>query len=148
MIKPLAFGMGVAASGFLLAAEAPGAAGDAAAQRALLDRYCVTCHNQAIVNLPTTPGESLLFTQLRDIGLTLDTEDVSDLAANPALWEKVVRKLRVGVMPPPDNPRPDKASYDGFRNWLETELDRVAAEQIDPGRTEAFHRLNQTEYRN
>ena len=93
-------------------------------------------------------GESLLFTQLRDIGLTLDTEDVSDLAANPALWEKVVRKLRVGVMPPPDNPRPDKASYDGFRNWLETELDRVAAEQIDPGRTEAFHRLNQTEYRN
>ena len=101
MIKPLAFSMGVAASGFLLAAEAPGAAGDAAAQRGLLDRYCVTCHNQAIVNLPETPGESQLFAQLRDVGLTLDTENVSDLSENPALWENVVRKLRVGVMPPP-----------------------------------------------
>ena len=148
MIKPLAICVGVSASGALLAAEAPGAAGDANAQRALLDRYCVTCHNQAIVNLPVTPGESQLFAQLRDVGLTLDTEDVADVSANPALWEEVVRKLRVGVMPPPENPRPDKASYDGFRNWLEAELDRVAAARIDPGRTEAFHRLNQTEYRN
>ncbi len=148
MIKPLAFGMGVAASGFLLAAEAPGAAGDAAAQRGLLDRYCVTCHNQAIVNLPETPGESQLFAQLRDVGLTLDTENVSDVSENPALWENVVRKLRVGVMPPPENPRPDKASYDGFRAWLEAELDRAAAQRVNPGRVEAFHRLNQTEYRN
>ena len=152
IFKSVAFGVGISVSGFLLAAEAPdsgkNSAGDISPQRALLDQYCVSCHSQAIVNLPATPGESLLFTQLRDIGLTLDTEDVSNLAANPALWEKVVRKLRVEVMPPPDNPRPDKASYDGFRNWLETELDRVAAEQIDPGRTEAFHRLNQTEYRN
>ena len=148
MIRPLALTIGVLASGMLLAAEAPGAAGDASAQRALLDRYCVTCHNQAIVNLPVTPGESQLFAQLRDVGLTLDTEDVADVSANPALWEEVVRKLRVGVMPPPENPRPDKASYDGFRNWLEAELDRVAAAQVNPGRTEAFHRLNQTEYRN
>ena len=148
MIRPLAFGIGVSASGLLLAAEAPGATGDASAQRALLDRYCVTCHNQTIVNLPETPGESQLFAQLRDVGLTFDTENVSDVSKNPALWENVVRKLRVGVMPPPENPRPDKASYDGFRAWLETELDRVAARGVNPGRIEAFHRLNQTEYRN
>ncbi len=148
MIRPLAFGMGITASGLLPAAEAPGAAGDAGAQRALLDRYCVSCHNQAIVNLPETPGESQLFAQLRDVGLTFDTENVADVSENPALWENVVRKLRVGVMPPPENPRPDKASYDGFRVWLETELDRVAAREVNPGRVEAFHRLNQTEYRN
>ena len=51
-------------------------------------------------------------------------------------------------MPPPNYPRPDKESYDGFRAFLENELDRVASRQINPGRTQAFHRLNQTEYQN
>ncbi len=142
------FGFVAAVAGSLLTVASAIAAEDAGTQRALLDRYCVGCHNQAIVNLPVTPGESQLFAQLRDVGLTLDTENVADVSENPALWEKVVRKLRVGVMPPPDNPRPDQASYDGFRAWLEAELDRVAAQQVDPGRVEAFHRLNQTEYRN
>ena len=151
MIRQVAFCVGIVsmlATGVLAAAEDSAAAGDAGAQRALLDRYCVTCHNEAIVNLPATPGESLLFGQLRDLGLAFDRENVADVAENPALWEKVVRKLRVGVMPPPDNPRPDKASYDGFRAWLEAELDLAAAQRPDPGRVEAFHRLNQTEYRN
>ena len=125
--------------------------GDAAAassQRALLDQYCVTCHNQRIVSRPASPDESFQITQLRDLGLTLDTEDVSDVAANPELWEKVVRKLRVGVMPPEPRPRPDKETYDAFRAWLENGLDLAAEERVEPGRTEAFHRLNQTEYRN
>ncbi|GIT63836.1 MAG: hypothetical protein Ct9H300mP22_2360 [Gammaproteobacteria bacterium] len=52
-------------------------------------------------------------------------------------------------MPPPDNPRPDNASYAAFRSWLETELDQTSSKpKANPGRTQAFHRLNQTEYRN
>lgn len=117
-------------------------------QRALLNQYCIACHNQAIVNSPAVDGESLLFTQLRDLGLTLDLENVDDVSENPEVWEKVVRKLRVGVMPPPDNPRPDIASYNNFRRWLEAELDGAALINANPGRTQAFHRLNQTEYRN
>ena len=97
---------------------------------------------------PAVPDESLQITQLRTVGLTLDTEDVTNVAANPEVWEKVVRKLRVGAMPPPPRPRPDQATYDGFRVWLETELDRVAAVNPDPGRTQAFHRLNRMEHRN
>lgn len=119
-----------------------------AQNRALLDQYCVICHNEAVVNSTASPNEGLQTTQLRNLGLTLDTEDVSNLAKNPEVWEKVVNKLRVGVMPPPNYPRPDKPRYDGFRNWLEDELDRVAATRVDPGRTQAFHRLNQTEYSN
>jgi hypothetical protein len=80
--------------------------------------------------------------------LTLDREDVANLAENPEVWEKVIKKLRIGVMPPPNYPRPDKVKYDGFRIWLEDELDRIAASQINPGRTQAFHRLNQEEYKN
>lgn len=115
--------------------------------RALLDQYCVICHNQGVVNSAATANEGLQTTQLRNLGLTLDTEDVSNLAENPEVWEKVVNKLRVGVMPPPNYPRPDKLSYDGFRSWLENELDQVAAARVNPGRTQAFHRLNQTEYK-
>lgn len=118
------------------------------AQRALLDQYCIACHNQAIVNSPAVDGESLLFTQLRGLGLTLDTENVDEVSENPEVWEKVVRKLRVGVMPPPDNPRPDNATYNQFRTWLERELDLAAQSNMNPGRTQAFHRLNQAEYRN
>ena len=119
-----------------------------ASNRALLDQYCVICHNQAVVSSAVSVNEGLQTTQLRNLGLTLDTEDVSDLAANPEVWEKVIKKLRVGVMPPPNYPRPDKVRYDGFRTWLENELDSVAASRVNPGRTQAFHRLNQTEYRN
>jgi len=137
----------MAVSSLLLAAESE-TERVSASNRALLDQYCVICHNQAVVGSVATPNEGLQTTQLRNLGLTLDTEDVTNLAANPEMWEMVIKKLRVGVMPPPNYPRPDKVTYDGFRTWLETELDRVAATQVNPGRTQAFHRLNQTEYRN
>lgn len=117
-------------------------------QRSLLNQYCISCHNEAMVGSTPVAGENLLFTQLRDLGLTLDTENVDDVSENPEVWEKVVRKLRVGVMPPPNNPRPGHEDYTGFRMWLENELDAVAEVQTNPGRTLAFHRLNQTEYRN
>ena len=115
-------------------------------QRALLDQYCVGCHSEEIVN--GDAGSGLIFDQLRQVGVALDTEDVDHVADNPEVWEQVVRKLRVGAMPPQPRPRPDKDAYDGFRRWLETELDRAALAAPDPGRTEAFHRLNQVEYHN
>jgi hypothetical protein len=124
------------------------AQGEPQSNRALLDQYCVICHNEAVVNSVAQPNEGLQTTQLRNLGLTLDTEDVSNLAQNPEVWEKVIKKLRVGVMPPPNYPRPDKDRYDQFRAFLENELDRVAATQVNPGRTQAFHRLNQSEYGN
>ena len=141
------FSVCMAASSLLLAAELENQS-VSGSNRALLDQYCVICHNQAVVNSVAQPNEGLQTTQLRNLGLTLDVEDVSNLAENPEVWEKVIKKLRVGVMPPPNYPRPDKESYDGFRTFLENELDRVASAQINPGRTQAFHRLNQTEYQN
>jgi len=101
-------------------------------QRALLDQYCVTCHNQR-----TKAG-----------GLALDVMDLSRVGDEAQTWEKVVRKLRGGVMPPAGRPRPDRAAYDGFRKWVENEIDRTAAANPNPGRPAAFHRLNRTEYRN
>ena len=116
-------------------------------QRALLDQYCITCHNHELVNGTDEP-RSRLVSQLRAVGLALDAFDVDNVAEDPEVWESVARKLRVGAMPPQPRPRPDKAAYDGFRRWLEDELDRAADAKPDPGRTQAFHRLNQTEYRN
>ena len=147
MKKKLLLAVCMAAPSLLLAAESVHQS-VSASNRALLDQYCVICHNQAVVNSLATSNEGLQTTQLRNLGLTLDTEDVSDLAANPEVWEKVIKKLRVGVMPPPNYPRPDKVRYDGFRTWLENELDSIAANRANPGRTQAFHRLNQAEYRN
>ena len=112
------------------AAGQAGAAPDS--HRQLLDRYCVTCHND----------------RLETGGLSLQRSDLTNIAADSAVWEKVVAKLRAGAMPPQPRPRPEPAAYDGFRTWLETELDRAAAAELRPGRTEALHRLSRAEYRN
>ena len=98
----------------------------------LLDRYCVACHND----------------RLETGGLSLEAMDLTNVAADAAVWERVVAKLRAGAMPPQPRPRPEPAVYDGFRTWLETELDRAAAADLRPGRTEALHRLSRAEYRN
>ncbi len=139
-------GAGQASSG---AAPSSGAAASApaAARRALLDRYCVTCHNERTVNGTGRPASPLVG-QLRAVGLTLDTLDLADVGGHAAEWEKVVRKLRGGVMPPAGRPRPDAAALDGFLDWLEGELDADWAVTRDPGRSATFHRLNRTEYRN
>ncbi len=100
--------------------------------RQLLDRYCVTCHND----------------RLETGGLSLQSMDMANVAGDAAVWERVVSKLRAGAMPPQPRPRPAPAAYDGFRAWLETELDRAAAADLQPGRTEALHRLSRAEYRN
>jgi mono/diheme cytochrome c family protein len=99
---------------------------------ALLKRYCVSCHNA----------------RMKTGGLALDTVDVDHPAENAAVWEKVVRKLRVRAMPPPapGRPRPDDDSYEALVSYLEASLDRAAAAAPDPGRTDAFHRLSRIEY--
>src|ERR1700676_3010435 len=104
---------------------------NASAQRALLDRYCVTCHNE----------------KLKTAGLMLDKMDVEHVTVNPEVWEKVIRKLRTSPMPPAGTPRPDEAAYDGFATYLETALDSAAAAKPNPGRP-AVHRLNRAEYSN
>ena len=121
-----------------LACRAPAAlhaAGPAAVPppdpRALLDRYCVGCHNE----------------RLRTAGLLLDRSDVGRIGADGATWEKVVRKLRSGAMPPPGRSRPDAAATEAFAAWLEGELDRAADARPNPGRP-ADHRLNRFEYGN
>ena len=104
----------------------------AAEHRATLDRYCVTCHND----------------RLRIAGLTLVAVDLEAVGGDAATWERVARKLRTRTMPPSPRPRPDEASYDRLVAYLETELDRAAAAEPDPGRRPALHRLNRAEYAN
>src|SRR5216117_1523332 len=103
----------------------------AATQRALLDQYCVTCHND----------------KTKRANLTLENLDLTTAGDHAELWEKVVRKLRAGVMPPPGVRRPALADYEGLRDWLETEIDRKAAGRTNPGSV-VLHRLNRTEYAN
>ena len=100
-------------------------------QRELLDRYCVTCHNE----------------RLKTANLLLDRADVEHVAEDAELWEKVVAKLRSGAMPPAGRRRPDKATIDGLISWLETTIDRAASADLNPGRP-AVHRLNRAEYTN
>ena len=101
-------------------------------ERALLDQYCVTCHSD----------------RLETGGLSLESVDVTDVGAHPDVWERVVRKLRAGAMPPRPRPRPDRATYDQLVTSIETALDRAAAATPNPGRTETFRRLSRTEYQN
>ena len=104
-------------------------------QRALLNQYCVTCHNQRMKASGNTP-------------IALDTLDLAHVPADAESWERVVLKLRAGLMPPAGRPRPGKADTDNFAAWLETALDSDAAAHPNPGRTEPFHRLNRAEYQN
>lgn len=102
-----------------------------APDRALLNQYCVGCHNE----------------KLKTAGLMLDKLDLAHPGQEPETWEKVVRKLRAGMMPPAGMPRPNRATLDSWTAKLETELDRAAAAKPNPGST-GLHRLNRTEYTN
>ena len=113
----------------LQAAHRP--ARDASTWRGVLDRYCVTCHNERLLT-----GN-----------LALDDIDMEHVGADAEVWEKVLRKLRTQAMPPPRRPRPDAETYGAFATWLETALDRAAAAEPNPGRP-TIHRLNRLEYAN
>jgi hypothetical protein len=99
------------------------------AQQAVLNQYCITCHNE----------------KTKTAGLMLDKLDYAHPGPNAEIWEKVVRKVRAGMMPPGGAPRPDRATMDAFAAKLESELDRAAAASPNPGFT-GLHRLNRTEY--
>ena len=101
------------------------------AERALVDKYCVSCHNA----------------RLKTGGLVLDKDavDLSRVADRADVWEKVIRKLHGRMMPPQGMPRPDEATIDALAASLETSIDRVAVTKPNPGRS-PLHRLNRSEY--
>jgi mono/diheme cytochrome c family protein len=99
--------------------------------RALLTQYCVTCHNE----------------RLKTAGLALDMLDAEHVGSRAETWEKVVRKVRTGMMPPSGARRPNRAVLDAFAGQLEAALDRAAAVQPNAG-APALHRLNRAEYAN
>ena len=113
----------------LAAARISSAAPDPAAAnwRAMLDKYCVTCHNE----------------RSKTGGLALDHIDLARVPDHAETWEKVVRKLHAGAMPPQGLPRPDRTVSDGLATWLETKLDAAAIGDPGPG---GLRRLNRSEY--
>ncbi len=102
------------------------------APAAVLNQYCVTCHNA----------------RLRTAGLVLDPAALPQAGANPELWEKVVKKLRSGTMPPAGAPRPDQAAYDASATYVEHTIDQAASGKLTPGTLPLLHRLSRTEYQN
>jgi len=113
------------------APPSPTRSSDTAPNTALVARYCMTCHNA----------------RLKTGGLVLDPQGVQHPGDHADVWEKVVRKLRGGAMPPAGSPRPDKDTSNRFVSELENALDRTAAAKPNPGRP-AIHRLNRAEYQN
>jgi hypothetical protein len=118
-----------------LAAQQPSSAAQTAANAShqqVVTQYCLTCHNARV----------------RAGGLALDEVAVTNVGGRADVWEKVLLKLRMGAMPPLGQPRPDRATVEGFIGWLEQELDAAAARDLNPGRTGSVHRLNRSEYQN
>jgi cytochrome c551/c552 len=119
---------------FIMLAFAPALAAwqqPAAAQRALVNQYCVVCHSDA----------------LKTAGVSLENLDVAKAGENSAVWEKVLRKVSSNQMPPAGMPRPDAPVSKAFTNYLMSELDRYSAAHPDPGHP-VVHRLNRAEYSN
>ena len=118
-------------------AQATGTAGrhqpSATDARAMLDTYCVTCHNQ----------------RLKTAGLALDTVDVAAPHANPELWERVIARLRAGTMPPSGRPRPAmrRRRMRSPAGWNRRSI-APGSRNPNPGRGNAVHRLNRTQYSN
>src|SRR5262249_51889258 len=99
---------------------------------ATIAKYCATCHNA----------------RTRTADLVLDPAAMDRIPADAERWEKVIRKLEARSMPPPGAPRPDGASYDALKGYLENEIDRAAQAKPNPGKLPILHRLTRTEYQN
>lgn len=110
----------------------PAAASQSSGHASVVNRYCLGCHNAR-----TKAGN-----------LSLADVVGADIATNAPVWERVIRKVGAGMMPPAGTPRPDAAVLNGFLSSVATELDRAFDKSPNPGRTATFHRLNRTEYTN
>src|SRR5215471_11212873 len=118
----------VCVAGYITAA---GTQSSPQSQQAVISKYCAGCHNE----------------KLKTADVTLDKADIAHAAENPALWEKVLHKLRSREMPPPRVIRPDEAMYESLTAYLETALDKAAIDRPNPGRP-AVYRLNRLQYTN
>jgi mono/diheme cytochrome c family protein len=103
-----------------------------AAPAAVFTQYCIGCHNA----------------RLKIGDFVLDPANLTDIPAHADTWEKVIRKLRTGAMPPSGSPRPDAATYNTTASYLENALDKAAAANPNPGTLPLLHRLTRTEYAN
>ena len=99
--------------------------------QALINRYCTTCHNQ----------------KLRTAKLALDVLDLTHPEKDALTWERAIRKLRGGMMPPPGAPRPPQEAVNTLATYLEDSLDKASAANLNPGSVR-IHRLNRAEYAN
>jgi len=119
---------GILAAGVLVGAQSTP---PAASHAATLNTYCATCHSDA-----SKAG-----------GLSLANANLTDIPKGSETWEKVIRKVRAGMMPPPGSRRPEQPVLDGLAGYLETSLDKAAAAKPNPGHR-TMHRLNRAEYGN
>src|SRR5882724_10410737 len=117
----------IAFAGYGQTAESP--------QKALINQYCSGCHSERAKAAGIDSAKRL----------TLDSLDVAHVGKNAESWERVVKKLRAGMMPPVGQERPDSETYKGLITWLENELDHAAVPYMPPP---GLHRLNRTEYAN
>src|ERR1700722_14676697 len=97
------------------------------AERALVQKYCAGCHNH----------------ERKSAGIDLVTADLTRVSDDPQMWEKVIRKVRAGAMPPLGMPRPDRQALDGLASYLEHTIDAGALRR-DPGPA-VLHRMNRAE---
>src|ERR1700690_4392944 len=119
----------------VLFAQASAPAPTAVTERALLNQYCVVFHNEKMKKAGQPSG----------MAITLDNLDVAHVEQNPQEWERVVHKVRAGMMPPAGMPRPKPAAFEAAIVYLENELDKHAVANLPPP---GLHRLNRTEYKN
>ena len=108
-------------------------AGGSGAQKALVDKYCVGCHNDR--------------NKARYANLSLEHADFEHLERDGDTWERVIRKVKAGAMPPAGNPKPDRAALEALVTGLESRIDAAAKAAPNPGRA-IVHRLNRAEYAN
>ena len=100
--------------------------------QATLQQFCIACHNDS----------------LQSGNLSFQKIDLTQVSGHGAIPERLLAQLRSGRMPPVGMPRPDHNTYTSLITWLETEIDKLAASNPNPGRTDTFHRLNRSEYAN
>ncbi len=124
--------VGLAAVGLLFGASQALRSQAPQAPATVFNQYCVGCHNARL-----KIGE-----------FVLDPANLNDVPAHADMWEKVIRKLRSGAMPPTGSPRPDAATYNATVSFLENAIDKAAAAKPNPGTLPLLHRLTRTEYAN